>query len=188
MSEDDSTPLKPGRLRRPDGTAIAPPGLSADLERLHCRLDQLTLSAMDNQVLAGTILRLLGRKHEFSAYTRRLFCEIAADESFGGLCPHCRHRPVLAIDPLTGRPDPTRKLAQAEFDHFFHPVLSRAEHGWLICQPCNRDFAYGGALARQAARSTSFARFQALVREWRMRRLAEMRERLKARQAARSGP
>jgi hypothetical protein len=97
---------------------------------------------------------VLGTRRNFSGLSQAAILRAVAAEPCGGLCPCCGEAPVLT---KAGRP-----VAGAEFDHFFHRSLNRAEHGWLICAACHIDLTHGGYLLH-FSQLTSFRAFQALV-------------------------
>jgi len=143
---DESLPAGPDAVYR---------AIAAEFRRLHRRLDVLDRHAADQMFLQTSAQEiLLGSRRHFSAGTRGLLAAVLRDPPYGGLCPCCGETPVL---DAAGLPVPG-----AEFDHAFHRGLNKPEHGWLVCQPCHREFTRGGYLVR-FARIDRFRAFQAAV-------------------------
>ena len=80
-------------------------------------------------------------------------------------CPSRSGPPVLCGWRIAGA-GPV--VPGAEFDHFFHRSLNKAEHGWLICAACHDELTHGGYLVR-FMRVPEFRAFQGAVFEHRRR-------------------
>jgi hypothetical protein len=97
---------------------------------------------------------MFGERRPFSGRSQDILRAVVAGSPFVGTCPCCRTRGVLSAEG--------RRVAGAQFDHFFDRALNRPEHGWLICRPCHEDLTRGGYLIR-FSRIPEFRGFQAAV-------------------------
>jgi hypothetical protein len=141
--------------------------LDEQFQRLHRRLDTLDRHAADLMFLLIASQDLVfGNRRNFSGLSQAAILRAVAAEPYGGQCPCCGDAPVLTE---AGRP-----VAGAEFDHFFHRSLNKAEHGWLICAKCHSDLTHGGYLLH-FSHMPRFRAFQALVLA--QRRRGRMRHR-----------
>jgi hypothetical protein len=140
--------------------------LDEQFQRLHHRLDTLDRHAADLMFLQVASQDLVfGTRRNFSGLSQKAIRRAVAAEPYGGQCPCCGNARVLTR---------ARQVVEgAEFDHFFHRSLNRAEHGWLICAACHSDLTHGGYLLH-FSHMPRFRAFQALVlaqrRRGRMRR------------------
>ncbi|MGK7871496.1 KilA-N domain-containing protein [Falsiroseomonas sp. E2-1-a20] len=151
-----------GAMQRPDKAPAAGDDprwayLDQQFQRLHRQLDTLDRHAADLMFLQIASQDLvLGTRRNFSIASQAAILRAVAAEPYGGQCPCCGDAPVLTE---AGRP-----VIGAEFDHFFHRSLNKAEHGWLICAACHSDLTHGGYVLH-FSRITSFRAFQAAVLE-----------------------
>ena len=122
---------------------------------LHRRLDTFERHAADQMFLQLSSQEIVwGQRRDFSEHSQATIIKAVAGEPFAGRCPCCTSAPVLT--------EAGRRMAGAEFDHFFHRGLNRPEHGWLICKACHRELTHSGYIA-QFERMPEFRRFQAVV-------------------------
>ena len=94
--------------------------------------------------------RLLTRRRELSAATRREHIETISGPPFSGLCPACLL--VLIVEDGERIPD------RSEFDHWHQAHLSDGANTWLICTTCHASLTYGRL--DRAERALEFAYYQ----------------------------
>ena len=115
--------------------------LARQCRALHDRLDTHERHQADLMFLQLSAQELLlGNRLEFTGLGRSVITKVVAAEPFGGQCPCCLRERVLT--------EAGRVVPGAEFDHFLHRSLNKAEHGWLICAACHDELTHGGYLVR----------------------------------------
>ncbi|MBF0306744.1 MAG: KilA-N domain-containing protein [Alphaproteobacteria bacterium] len=72
-------------------------------------------------------------RKEISAKVKGTIAVVTAQ--LGGYCPCCSRHKIVD--------DNGRKVAEAEYDHFYSNQMPDAEHVWLICKPCHDDLTFG---------------------------------------------